>query len=124
METRDHIFFGCNYSRTLWKQILLLCGIRREVGNWEEELRWAVRKIKGKSLISIILSTAWKAFIYHVSRERHKRMHSKPSSSAMQILEQIKKEISIRLAGIKRAAVDDVNIMLKENWGLLIDICV
>ena len=51
-------------------------------------------------------------------------MHSKPSSLAMQILEQIKEEISIRLAGIKRVAIDDVNSMLKENWGLLTDICV
>ena len=102
----------------------MLCGIRREVGNWEEELKWAMRKIKGKSLISIVLNTAWKAFIYHVWRERNRRMHSKPSSSTMQILKQIKEEISIRLAGIKRAAIDDVNSMLKENWGLLTDICV
>ena len=103
---------------------MLLTGIRREVGNWEEELRWAMRKIKGKFLISIVLSTAWKAFIYHVWRERNRRMHLKPLSSAMQILKQIKEEISIRLVGIKKAAVDDVNSMLKENWGLLTNICV
>ena len=58
LETRDHIFFCCNYSKTLRKHILLLCGLHREVGNWEEKMNWAMGRIKGKSLISIILSTA------------------------------------------------------------------
>ena len=51
-------------------------------------------------------------------------MHSKPSSSVMQILEQIKEETSIRMVVIKRAAADDVNKMLKENWGFLTGICI
>ena len=39
METRDHLFFGCNFSKTIWRHILQLCGLHREVGGWQEELR-------------------------------------------------------------------------------------
>ena len=123
LETRNHIFFCCSYSKTLWKHILLLCGLHREVGNWEEEISWAVRRIKGKSLISVILSTAWKAYIYHVWQERNRRLHSKLPSSPEQILEQIKEEIRIRLTGLK-VANDDVNRHLSVNWGLSNDILV
>ena len=27
-ETRDHLFFGCSFSRAIWKKVLVLCGLR------------------------------------------------------------------------------------------------
>ena len=122
METRDHLFFGCNFSKAIWRHILHLCGLHREVGGWQEELRWAVTKIKGKALISIFLNIAWKACIYHVWRERNGRMHSKPSNSSLQIIEQIKEIICIKLNGVNRVATDDVNRMLCRNWGFTVDV--
>ena len=59
-KTRDHLFFGCNLSEEIWKQVLQLCGIGREVGTWPEELKWATQRLKGKALISVILRIAWK----------------------------------------------------------------
>ena len=53
----------------------------------------------------------------------NRRLHFKPSYSPGQILEQIKKEIRIRLTGL-RVADDDVNRHLIVNWGLLNDILV
>ena len=64
LETQDHLFFECNYSKNLWKSILQLCDLNREVGNWDSELEWALRRIKGKALISLILRIAWKTYIY------------------------------------------------------------
>ena len=58
MESRNHLFFGCSFSRGVWKTILELCGLKRDVSNWFAELNWAVRKLKGKSLISLILRVA------------------------------------------------------------------
>ena len=61
-----------------WK-ILQLCGLHRDVGPWEEELTWAVQRIKGKALISIVLRIAWRVFIYFVWRERNRRLHNELS---------------------------------------------
>ena len=66
LETIDHLFFGCDYSKSIWERILALCGVRRGIGSWEEELAWAVNQLKGKSLRSIVLILAWKAVIYHM----------------------------------------------------------
>ena len=31
VETRDHLFFGYNYAKDVWKQVLQLYGMSREV---------------------------------------------------------------------------------------------
>ena len=54
-ETRNHLFFECSFSKAIWKFILSLCGLRRDVLDWNYELKWATQKLKGKSLISTLL---------------------------------------------------------------------
>ena len=66
--------FGCSYSIAIWRAILQLCGLRREVHGWAAELNWAVKKLKGRSLVSIILRVAWRAFVYFIWRERNQRL--------------------------------------------------
>ena len=73
-------------------------------------------KLKGRALISVILNIAWKACIYHIWRARNERLHSKPSNSFLQIIEQIREIICIKLNGVNRVAADDVNRMLYRNW--------
>ena len=58
------MFFGCSFSKVIWKSVLKLCNIRREVGSWSEEIHWVVKKMKGRALISLILRIAWRACIY------------------------------------------------------------
>ena len=82
-ETRDHFFFGCSYAKNIWKEILQLCGLHRDVGPWEEELTWAVQRIKGKALISIVLRIAWRAFVYFVWKERNRRLHNELAETPM-----------------------------------------
>ena len=118
MESRDHMFFECNYSKELWKSILHCCGLNREVGNWNAELNWAMQRIKGKALLSLILSIAWKAFVYHVWKERNRRLHGHPSESVLQVLDLIKEVVGIKLAGIKNVADDSVNRRLCNAWSL------
>ena len=57
-KSRDHLFFYCSYSISIWKEVLRLCGLGRTIGNWSDELRWVSKKFKGKALISIVLRIA------------------------------------------------------------------
>ena len=76
-ETRDHLFFGCNFSRQIWKKVLQICGYSRETSSWTGELQWAIQMLKGKSLNSTILRLAWNLVIYFTWRERNVRIYKK-----------------------------------------------
>ena len=112
VETRDHVFFECNYSKETWRMILSHCGINRVIGKWEEELQWVVRNTKGKKLNSAILIVAWRAHIYHIWREHNGRMHSQSRRTLVQIFEQIQNDVRIRLAGLRKFTATSVNSQL------------
>ena len=56
--------------------VLKLCNLRREVGSWSEELQWAVKRMKGRALIFLILRLAWRACIYFIWKERNQRLYN------------------------------------------------
>ena len=118
MENRNHLFFGCSFSRKIWKGVLQLCGLRREVCDWEEELTWAYQKFKGASLLSTILRSAWSACVYFLWKERNCRLYRSKEETNMQILEKIKLQIGLRLARLKNVKVDQVNNSLYRAWDL------
>ena len=94
-----------------------LCGLNRRIVSWNEELEWATKKIKGKALLSIVLRLAWKASIYHIWRERNRRMHDSIPVAAEQIVEHVKDDVRIRLIGLKNISNDSVNSNICWNWG-------
>ena len=65
-ESRDHMFFGCSYSKKIWQEVLKLCGLTREIVSWQEEVAWAIQRLRGKALISLLLKIAWNAVIYMI----------------------------------------------------------
>ena len=117
-ESRDHLFFECPFSKEIWKQILCLCGLRRTVLDWHYEFKWAIQKVKGKSMISMVLRVGWNAFIYHIWRERNNRIFRNKEETKEQIMEHIKSVIRHRLAGLRCVNPDPVNLLLYDSWGL------
>ena len=118
MESRDHFFFSCSYSKEVWCSILQLCGLSRRVRSWSEELAWAIMKLRGKALLSIVMRLAWRASIYYIWRERNRRMHGQIPDNAAKIVEQVKKDIRFRTISLKNIVNDPVNCSICSNWGL------
>ena len=67
MESKDHLFFDCSFSIEVWGAVLQLCGLNKSILGWNVELEWAIQRLKGKSLISVMLWLAWRT-----SRERER----------------------------------------------------
>ena len=42
VETRDHLFYGCVFSKQIWKEVLNLSTYSREPSDWDEELQWTI----------------------------------------------------------------------------------
>ncbi|XP_019244491.1 PREDICTED: uncharacterized protein LOC109224365 [Nicotiana attenuata] len=72
-ETHDHLFFECSYSKFIWKQILRLFGIDRQVGRWQEEIEWMATKTKSRNTKWKILGNTSAAIVYHTWMERNLR---------------------------------------------------
>ncbi|XVE94636.1 hypothetical protein REPUB_Repub02eG0026000 [Reevesia pubescens] len=122
LESRDHLFFGCFYSKEIWKKILELCQLQRLVGSWTEELTWAVTKLKGKSLITLILKLAWHAHLYLVWKERNSKFFGGKCSTPVQVVAQIKNLVCGRLDKLKRIHSDSINIRLCLEWGITVSV--
>ncbi|MBA0589093.1 hypothetical protein Gorai_017858, partial [Gossypium raimondii] len=111
-ETRDHIFFECEFSRRSWGLILDLCGIIRSIGTW------AMAYLKGKSLIVCILKLPWTAFIHIIWCERNGRLFGKPSNPVEVLLSRIQEVVRMQLNGKQINRMDTINQQLCLTWGL------
>ncbi|KAL4309116.1 hypothetical protein GQ457_01G028970 [Hibiscus cannabinus] len=99
-ETRNHNFSECGFSRGIWRAILRLCCVTREVTDWDGELGWAVRMLNGKSLIVIILKLAWSAFVYSMWLERNARLFRGRNKSVDKLIFSVKEIVRIKLRGM------------------------
>ena len=77
-----------------------------------------MQRLKGKSLKATILRLAWHAVIYFTLRERNARIFKSKEGTKMQIMEQIKEVIRIRLMGLKKVKLDSINFSLYRPWNL------
>ena len=117
-ETRDHLFFGCPFTKELWTKVLQMSGLQRKVLTWDQELEWAVKKLRGKALISNLLKIAWSALIYNIWRERNCRTYAQKTGSPEQILNNVIEAVRCRLSRLTKVKNDAVNNFLYKSWGL------
>lgn len=59
-ERHDHLFFECEETKGIWKDVLTWIQIDHDPKSWQEEVPWLVREIKrkGKRAITIRLAIA------------------------------------------------------------------
>ena len=92
--------------------------LNRRVMRWEQELEWARKRLKRKALISVLMRAAWNAYIYHIWRERNRRIFTQKEETGEQVLKHIKHDIRFRLDRMQNVKKDHVNMLLYRNWNL------
>ncbi|KAK4384422.1 putative ribonuclease H protein [Sesamum angolense] len=102
METHEHLFFQCNYSRQC---IRILKGMVRFTWPnraWAVDIAWASKRWTGRHIVQAAYRALLAAIVYHIWHERNRRVfqHSmRPSSTIARIVvdEMRQKIISIDL---------------------------
>jgi hypothetical protein len=93
MESCDHLFFHCRFSRRIWYSIILDCGFSDPPFDWDSVVVWCVAKLKGKSLKVCLAKLFLGACIYHLWRQRNALLHGNYHRSEEAIVSQIRWEV-------------------------------
>lgn len=73
-ESRDHLFFQCNFSSAIWRSIMRRLDIQNYPTAWTDILHWLPNAHRD-NWKRLGLLQAWQAAIYEIWRERNRRLH-------------------------------------------------
>ncbi|XP_048608535.1 uncharacterized protein LOC125584289 [Brassica napus] len=113
-ETRDHVFFACPYSFTVWDTLVSRLSGHRTDPDWTTTLQFVCRNnlhVVDKTLLRM----AFQSCIYHLWKERNERRHSTGYRSVEQVIRIIHKGIRNRITSL-RYKEDHKLRGLMERW--------
>ncbi|KAL0710088.1 hypothetical protein Bca4012_017066 [Brassica carinata] len=129
-ETRDHIYFECSYSRSVW-DFLFSQGNLNQPYTFTEVIRWVHHSTPSGKLRTICKLTVQAAF-YTIWNERNKRLHTAVARHTQCITREIQIILKAKLYGMDQD-VRNINrfganrpIALKHcssRWKLLLQLC-
>lgn len=98
-ETRDHLFFACPYSYTVWEALAKGIIGRGINPDWH----WTVQYLIGmqKSMESFLARMLFQTTIYHIWRERNGRRHQQPRTTVEQMKRRVDKAVRTRIISLK-----------------------
>ena len=85
-ESHDHLFFNCTFSKTIWEELLAICGLHYSSESWEDRIALMAVLTKGKGLLSTIRKLSLAVSIYFIWQERNIRLHDQITRSSSSVL--------------------------------------
>jgi hypothetical protein len=118
IETRNHIFFDCSFSKRIWRNVMALCLISDPQFCWEHLVEWGSMHLKRKGLRANLCKLAWWATVYYLWSQKNALLHAGQVKTEDQILNLIKKDVKTRLSS--KVCFEDsiLKRALCCNWGI------
>jgi len=101
-ETRDHLFFVCEFSYEIWSSLLCWLGIQRTAGDWQGVLQSA--HCQSNSSASCIFRMCISIAVYFIWRERNARKFQQVKMKPDEIVRKIKTVIYSRCFQVRKLA--------------------
>ncbi|KAH0657334.1 hypothetical protein KY285_032216 [Solanum tuberosum] len=83
-------------TEEVWSKLLGWQGIQRQIMNWQEEIRRAVRNMKGKNSKMKVYKMTMAGALYWLWRERNGRLFQKKQRTPESIVQQVIQEVHER----------------------------
>ncbi|XP_048622938.1 uncharacterized protein LOC125592010 [Brassica napus] len=99
-ESRDHLFFACPYTYTLWLEVVGTLMGRPPDPDWETTLHLLATHNFDR-LAYVLLRLVFQVTIYMIWRERNDKKHHKRPRQASQLAEVIGRAVKNRLLSVK-----------------------
>lgn len=88
VETLEHLFFCCDYSKHIWSSLLHWLGEKRPVRGWDEEVIWASKRTNNSRARAGITGFLFATSVYHIWAERNaRRFRNQRRDSRQQVKE-------------------------------------
>ncbi|XP_022158861.1 uncharacterized protein LOC111025324 [Momordica charantia] len=94
LESRDHLFLDCPYSRAVWAGMISWAGSSHRVSYWSTELTWICHVNVGSSSRRHVWRLAWTLTVSLLWREPNLRIHRGQGRSSSVLLRVIKAEVA------------------------------
>lgn len=115
---RDHLFFGCRITKSIWEMTEEKVGMRYSARDWNSELGKAVAQWKGRSLYSTIGRLIWTNYIYWICIMRNKRIFHSCKSLPQHIVERLLFTVRNRLFSILKLGQKLTHSSFSQHSGL------
>nr|XP_016462545.1 PREDICTED: uncharacterized protein LOC107785694 [Nicotiana tabacum] len=89
VETLEHLFFDCGYSKVIWSTLLHWLGERRLIRSWEEEIEWTARRTNNSRARAGIIGFLFAASVYQIWPERNGRRFNNQRIASRQLIKEV-----------------------------------
>ncbi|GAA0180404.1 hypothetical protein LIER_30102 [Lithospermum erythrorhizon] len=104
-ETNDHLFFKCDFSACVWRNVLRRLKGYRDSREWSFEGEWCSREFKSKSFRSTLGRVAVCCTVYHIWMERNMRIFTQEQHTREQVINRICNVVSVKASSWKNVKV-------------------
>ncbi|KAE8687647.1 hypothetical protein F3Y22_tig00111013pilonHSYRG00306 [Hibiscus syriacus] len=91
----------------------------RNVSTWDRELDWAIKLLRGRSLIVQVLKLVIAGHVYGLWCERNSKLFRGRARLVGDVLNDIRDTVQIRLNNWSICKTDSRNAVLCASWGIL-----
>lgn len=113
-ETRDHLFFACPYSFTVWSSLAGKLFRHRITPDWADTVT-AIQDLSGDHLKDILIRLCFQFTVYILWRERNTRIHNNGGLSAALLIRNGEKLIRNRISSLDYTKKPRLRLLL-QRW--------
>ncbi|KAL6978569.1 hypothetical protein U1Q18_052644 [Sarracenia purpurea var. burkii] len=118
VETKDHLFFSCLYSHSIWTSVLRRLDKAHVENSFEAWAKWVLEGAKGNTFAAITIKLSFSISVYCIWRERNNRKFQRIRKGKDRVLEEIMDMVRMRLGSRRRIVRNQENLAIQNRWGL------
>ncbi|PWA39463.1 reverse transcriptase domain, Reverse transcriptase zinc-binding domain protein [Artemisia annua] len=116
-DSHSHLFFQCNYSKTVWASMRKKLKESTEPNEWSDVVSSYATKWTNNSIDSVVGRLVLGVSVYFIWQERNKRLSNNEMRSEQVLIECIMETIKLRIMSLRALKTNKV-LKVAREWGV------
>ncbi|KAG2325067.1 hypothetical protein Bca52824_007795 [Brassica carinata] len=99
-ESRDHLFYGCSFTRSIWRPLAAKLYLNLHTDDWDQTLQVLIT-LSGDKHLRYLSLLSWQALLYEIWRERNQRLHQRRFRTSDSISDVISSLIKNKISSLR-----------------------